>query len=99
MKSSRKPKEPIKPVNAWWCETCGSKEMTHSEMMEHLRSAHHLETKGLKCKRTMTLHLDCADCYSSQYEVTIPVEPDQEIKLTNSTTNPREKNDPMSHYA
>jgi len=92
MKTKQKP---VEPTSAWWCETCkNGVEMDKGQMLEHLRIVHSLETKGLKCNRKMMLHLDCADSYSSQYEVTIKRD-DGDVVLTNSTTNPRRSGDWM----
>jgi hypothetical protein len=85
-------KEPStkKTQNSWWCDTCSdSQKMTHSEMLEHLKNAHGLETKGLKCKKSMLMHLDGSDFYSSTWQVTIVPLSGSEIKMTNATCNPR----------
>lgn len=83
--------------NAWWCETCGAKEeMTHPEMIAHLKETHGLESKGLKCRRQMLMHVDGDTWFTSQYLVTIET-PGGELKLTNSTMNPRESDDPMRY--
>ena len=63
--------------------------MTHPQMLEHIRKVHSVETKGLKARKRMTFHLDCADSYTSGWDVTIEI-PNGEIKLTNSTWNPRD---------
>lgn len=85
----------VKASSAWWCETCKSSEMTHPEMLAHLKDSHALETKGLKCSKKMLMHLDCADSFSSSYEVTIKSDKG-EIKMTNSTTTPRSQGSLMN---
>jgi hypothetical protein len=86
----------VKPTSAWWCENCQTKEMTHAEMLEHLKTVHGLETKGLKCSKKMLTHLDGDTWFSSTYEVTVKSSKG-EIKMTNSTCNPRHKDDPMRY--
>lgn len=84
----RTPKEPIKPSSVWTCVTCDDKkDMTHPEMISHLQTVHKLETKGLKIKKSLNMHLDCADSYHSTYDVTTQSEP--EIKLLHATSHPR----------
>lgn len=97
MKTNPKSKE-VKPVNAWWCETCQSQQMTHAEMIEHLKSKHGLETGGLKCQKRMLMHLDGDTWFSSKYEVKIVADRGQIIKLTNEVVAPRAADD-MMRYA
>lgn len=63
-------------------------------MMTHLKDAHGLDVKGLKCHKKMIMHLDSADSYISTYEVTIPSVPN--LVLTNATCSPRQKGDWMN---
>lgn len=67
---------------------CKSEEMTHAQAMEHLRDKHELDTKGLKCRKQMLMHMDGDTWFTSNYEVTIET-PAGELKLTNSVTLPR----------
>jgi hypothetical protein len=84
----------VKPSNAWWCENCQTKQMTQAEMLDHLRTVHGLETKGLKCHKKMLTHMDGDTWFSSQWEVIVQTDKGT-IKMTNSTCNPRHKYDPM----
>lgn len=89
----KKVKDPIKPSSIWCCPACDEKgELTHTEMMEHLRTIHKIETKGLKAKRSMLQHIDCADSFHSTWEWTIG-----DLRILNWTSNPRHKDDPMGH--
>ncbi len=90
----KKPEKEIEFSSAWRCDTCPSDAMTHVEMMEHLKTVHGLESKGLKCNKKMIFHLDCSDSYSSTYEVTVQSDKGA-IKMTNSTVSPRKKDDMM----
>jgi pyrroloquinoline quinone (PQQ) biosynthesis protein C len=96
MAKNTKSKE-VKPVNAWWCETCKSEEMNHAQMLAHLKEKHGLETKGLQCHKKMLMHMDGDTWFSSKYEVTIANGTDG-ILLTNETVSPRAKDD-MMRYA
>ncbi len=90
MKKPRKQKEPIKASNVFCCETCESKPVLESpyDVQKHLKEVHGLtEFKG---KRQMLMHLDCEDSFHSTYEWEIG-----SVKLTQSTTTPRAKDDPM----
>lgn len=89
----KNPKEPIKPTSVWFCDTCQSKaEMTFEQMVEHCKAIHNIEVKGKKCKRSMVMHVDCADSFHSTYEIEV-----EGLKLTHSTSNPRHANDPMRY--
>jgi len=77
-------------VNAWWCETCKSREMNQAQMLEHLTEKHGIETKGLQCNRRMLLHVDGDTWFSSKYEVTI-----NKIKLINECVSQRNEDDRM----
>ncbi len=87
----KKPKE-VKPFNAWWCETCKSDEMSHAQMMSHLKEKHGLDTNGLKCHKKRLSHIDGDTWFSSQYEVSI-----DGIVLTNETMSRRSMDDPMRY--
>lgn len=90
-------KASVKASSSWWCDTCeDKKEMQHAEMIAHLTSSHGLETTGLKCQKSMRMHLDGSDFFSSTWDVTIITPDAKEIKMTNLTHSPRKKNDPMS---
>lgn len=91
MKTKSKSKEVI-PSNTWYCDTCKTKEMTHQQMLEHLQTVHKLVTRGLKCSKSMVMHMDGDTWFSSQYEI-IPEGTD--IHLTNSTVNKRSYEDAM----
>lgn len=96
MSKNKKSKEIVTATSVWWCDTCDDKrEMSHQEMVEHLKAKHGLDTKGLKCKKSMIMHLDCEVSFHSTYEVSIDTPGNELLKLTNSTSNPRHKNDPM----
>jgi len=69
--------------NSWWCETCHSNEMTFAEMEKHVAEVHHTAIKGLKGKKTMMLHLDCPDSFTSQYAWDFDPIP---LKMTQSIT-------------
>lgn len=85
----RKPKEPVQAKNDWVCSCSPDKIMSHPEVMEHLKTVHKMEPP-LKGKKSMIMHLDCADSFSSTYEWDI-----NGLKLHQYTINPRQKNDPM----
>lgn len=89
-------KEPVVASSVWWCDTCKTGEMEQGSMLAHLQTVHHLETKGLKCNKKMVMHLDCSDSFHSTYEVTVKTD-SGELKLTNSTCNPRSKDDLMRY--
>lgn len=87
----------VEPVNSFWCETCGAQtEMSHPEAMDHLRTVHGLDTKGLKGKKSMQMHMDGDTWFSYVWMWTIET-PDGELKLRNETISPRAKNDPMRY--
>jgi len=65
--------------------------MSFSEVVEHAKSVHGLEIKGVKCRKEMTMHLDCSDSFHSTYRVTVG-EGDTALVLINSTSNPRKRN-------
>ena len=89
-------KEQPKPQNVWWCETCkDNKEMSHPQMIEHLKSKHGVDTKGLKCSKSMITHMDGDTWFSYQWDVRIKVDP--EIQLTNATCTMRAKDDPIRY--
>jgi hypothetical protein len=49
-------KEPVIASSTWFCDTCDDRQaMKHPEMIEHLKIAHNLDSKGLKCKK---IHAD-----------------------------------------
>jgi hypothetical protein len=94
----KKQSKEVKASSVWSCVTCDAKEeMTQEQMLAHLKDAHALETKGLKCSRRMVMHMDGDTWFSSQYEVTIYADKG-DISLVNSTMNPRAKDD-MMRYA
>lgn len=95
MKKTKRPKQPVKRQNDWWCESCkDDKPMNHTEMLEHMATVHGLERGQMKGRRTMLSHLDAADWFSFQWQWQIP-SPTGLVTLTQNTVNPREKNDPM----
>lgn len=82
----RKQKEPVKASNIFQCTTCeGNPEFDNiPAFKEHLQTVHKLtEFKG---KKSLTMHLDCADSYHSTYEWEIG-----ELKFNQFTTDPRHK--------
>lgn len=94
---SKRSKE-VEASSVWGCVTCANKEeMTHEQMLAHLKTVHGLETKGLKCSRRMMMHMDGDTWFSSQYEVTVHADKGN-ILLVNSTMIPRAKDD-MMRYA
>lgn len=83
-------KEPVKVSSVWACYCDTSKSMNFDEICAHCCEEHGLMIRGKNAKRSMVMHLDCEDSYHSTYEVEV-----EGIKLTNSTTNPRNKSDMM----
>ena len=86
-----KPK-PATNSNSWWCETCHSGEMTFEAMEKHVQEVHHLAINGLKGKKTMMMHLDCADTFTSQYAwdfAPIPLKMTQSITCVRTGQNKR----------
>ncbi len=86
--------KPIRRSNLWWCETCHTKEMPFAALKKHLLNVHQIDTAKTKARRQLTLHLDCADHFTSQYAVTVK-SGRKTITLTQCVTCPREKNDPF----
>jgi hypothetical protein len=81
-------RKPVKTVNAWWCDTCKTDEMTHPQMMVHLKAAHGLDPTGMTCKKQMLGHIDFDDSFQSAYAVTVE-SPAGTIFMHNETVNPR----------
>lgn len=84
----------VKPVNAWWCDTCNTEEMDQAGMMKHLKEKHGLETDGLQCRKQMLMHMDGDTWFASKFRVTIGEGPGA-IKLTNKTKQERSGEDAM----
>jgi hypothetical protein len=87
----------VKPSDEWWCETCGTKPdepMSRPDMLKHLQERHEIDTKNLKGKREMLMHLGGDTWFSYQWAFTFDTLKG-EVKLTNSTTQPRAKDDMM----
>jgi hypothetical protein len=82
--SAKTPKEPIKPSSTWQCLTCPDQPIfVHAEFLAHLETVHKV-ARPFKGKRSMTMHLDCADSYHSTYEWEI-----EGKKYIQTTSNPR----------
>lgn len=79
-------KNEIIPTNAFFC--CGQ-EFTQKEVISHLKEVHSVDTSQ-PANRRMLSHIDGADFYGSTYEWTFG-----DIKVTQSVSNPRAKDDPM----
>jgi hypothetical protein len=92
MKNDNAKRKPVKASNVWKCCVCEAQpEFEHTEMMEHLRSEHHIDTKNTKAKRSMVMHMDGANWFSSTWEWEI-----NGMKFIQNTVSPRDKSDPMS---
>jgi hypothetical protein len=80
----RRRREPIATTSEWFCVTCEDREPRgHGDAIAHLRLDHGL-TGPIRGRRSMSLHLDMADRYSSSYDWTIGT-----IKLVQVVTGPR----------
>lgn len=78
----RKPKEPVKPVNAFCC--CDTDFDGPQAIKEHLKTAHGItEFKG---RRSMQAHIDCADSFTFTFEWEI-----NGVKFNQVTISPRHK--------
>ncbi len=87
--SAKKKKEQIRPYNSWWCVNCAtSEEMTLDQYMAHLRDIHNVDTNGLKCRKSMLMHLDGDTWFSWKYDVTVLAD-GQELKAINETRDLR----------
>lgn len=87
---TKAPKEAIKPSVLWQCPNCPEKPEFDSNpaFVAHIKEVHKLDnTRG---KRSLVMHLDCADSFHNTYEWEIAG-----LKFHQSTSNPRQKNDPM----
>lgn len=94
LRESKAKREPVKASNVWKCLACDKQpEFEHKQMMEHLRSAHQIDTKNTKGNRSMLMHMDGADWFSCQWEWEI-----NGMKFIQKTVSPRGKSDPMSMY-
>lgn len=98
------PKQPAKrkahgadAISRWWCVNCGQKEeMNFEGMKAHLVQKHAIDLNGLKCTRKSILHVDGSEFFANTYEVTIALINGGQVKLTNTVTSPRDKNDLLS---
>ena len=79
-------KNEVIPTNVFFC--C-EQEFTPKDVIAHLKQVHSIDTSKPGTRR-MTRHIDGADFYGSTYEWTFG-----DLKLTQSVSNPRAKNDPM----
>lgn len=81
-----KPKKKQQEFGDWWtCQACAeSLSMSQPEMMAHLRDVHGIQTEGLKANRSMMMHVDGDDWFSSTYEWTIG-----ELKVSQYTCKER----------
>jgi len=96
MAKKQKSKE-VEPYNHWFCDDCKTEALTHAEMIKHLSEKHSCETKGLKGKRSMLMHMDGDTWCAWQYAWEIK-SPNGVVKLQNHTRNRRAKDD-MMRYA
>jgi hypothetical protein len=81
------PKEEPKNSETWVCCKEG---FERPEMMKHLQETHGIDPKNAKAKRQMTLHLDCADTFTSSYEWTVE---DPPLTFQQTVTCVRRKGD------
>lgn len=94
----KKRSKEVEPTNEWWCQTCNTKEpMNHEGMIEHLKTVHALDTKGLKGKKSMLMHMDGDTWFSYQWEWTLG-EGDKAVKMLQATTQPRAKVTPNNKH-
>ena len=96
MAKNTKSKE-VTPHNLWGCEDCKMGPLEHKEMLAHLETAHGVDTKGLKGKRSMIMHMDGDTWFKWQWAWEIE-SPTGIVKLTNETLSRRAKDD-MMRYA
>lgn len=92
---SKKQKE-VKPFDTWWCETCKTNELTKAEMAAHLKDSHGLDVKGLKCNKSMLMHMDGDTWHQSSYKITVQ-SGDKTIELRNEVLANRAKDDPFRY--
>ena len=79
-----------KAVDAWWCVPCQIGDMSHRQMMWHLRAKHGMETKGMMSKMRMLSHIDFDTVFMSTWSVTM-MKGGVEVELINDTVTPRAK--------
>lgn len=86
------PKKKKVEVEALNIFVCCEKEFTPKEVIEHLEKEHGI-AKGTEGTRSMTLHIDGKDFYSSQY-----VWQFGNLKLTQIVREPRSNGDLMRYF-
>jgi hypothetical protein len=86
--SKKAKKEPVVPHNYFWCEQCGTHEMSVDEFKVHIKEKHGInDTQGT---RRMLMHADGDTWFSYRYEWTIGG-----MKFTQSTLDRRCAEDQM----
>jgi hypothetical protein len=79
-------KAPTQSSAAWLCSTCHQKEqMTHAQMLDHIKTIHKLEPKGLPCKKSLSMHMRGSGYSLYQWDITI-THPTGEIKMMKAET-------------
>jgi len=98
MKPTKKRKAPVKRENNYWCETCGvDTKMDFETTKEHLLTVHGINSATADFKTINTLHIDGQDYYGNNRVLTVLDPKGTPITLSNSTINPRSKNDLMRY--
>lgn len=80
--------------NTFWCCEHPSTEMTHEQMLKHLKVAHKFNTNGLKGEKRMVCHIDGREWFSYDYEITIK-QGKKTVKLMNNVVCHRSDDDMM----
>lgn len=91
MKTKRTKKPDTKRYGSFWtCPNCeGSPEFEHKDMMTHFTEAHQIDPAKTKGKKSMLMHMDGSNWFSSSYEWTIG-----ELKFNQSITTKRTGSNP-----
>lgn len=75
----------------WVCTVCkDNPEFEHKDMMQHMSAVHNIDVKNTKGRKSMLMHLDGSDYFSSQYEWEI-----NGMKFLQTTCSKRSKQDAM----
>lgn len=80
-----------KSSNIWKCMSCqGNPEFEHAAAMEHVQKVHGIDPTKIRGKKTMVMHCDGADFYSSTFEWLMDCEVGQ-LRMMQYTTSERDK--------
>lgn len=76
---------------SWYaCLNCkGVDGLSLDAMKAHLKEVHGFDVSGVKVSKKMLMHMDGADWFSSQYEITIK----DDLKILQNSCNKRNRSD------